>query len=454
MKTLNRLRRLSPLWLALVLFLPSEQAVPGNWYVEGDFEPSERIEVTLTNTLDFDRHRVPVAIPRGHTPLANFDWQEISVVDPSMKGGEDPSIDTINRHGPTVTLSERNGRRIPYQLDDLDQDGLWDELFFMADLPASTTKTIYLYLGASLRGMFPHETHAFIGAADRHWVPWWESKNYGWYLWYGDSVDILAKRRPCLMAYDLSTRDESGQASPREDGNDVLWVGETFGAGGVGVVENTNDINSLARPRFSPFAGKGAIHDTRYSFHPVANGPIRSIIRVDTLNWRTDHGEYEMQKYFAAYSGKSYSTCRGAFTKFIHDDNDVEVAVGVRAIMNEYKVAHQSGSVITHGKDIEDIWLSSETLSEDQNQPIEWQALAIAVKEQYGPKYEAVEANGGNHLLRFPLPSDRGFEFLMVGGWSEGFENNQEETFTATVEQVVKEYNHPPLVEIGKIQRQ
>ena len=77
--------------------------------------------------------------------------------------------------------------------------------------------------------LFAHETHAEIGSYGRHLVPWWESKVVGWKLWFPDSVDMYAKRRPQLVANHEIQGNISGHAAPKEYGNDILWVADTFG---------------------------------------------------------------------------------------------------------------------------------------------------------------------------------------------------------------------------------
>ena len=48
----------------LVLILASGHlaAAEHPWYTQGKFEPVERLEFTISNTLDFDRENVPLII--------------------------------------------------------------------------------------------------------------------------------------------------------------------------------------------------------------------------------------------------------------------------------------------------------------------------------------------------------------------------------------------------------
>jgi hypothetical protein len=218
------------------------------------------------------------------------------------------------------------------------------------------------------------------------------------------------------------------------------------------VLEDPSDPETVARPRFSPHQGRGQIFDTRYAYHVIVNGPLRSTARVDTMNWRTDHGQYACQQFYTAYAGKSYSSCRVRFTKLLHEDDAVELGVGMRAIMNQYKVKRGDGFVISHGRQL-DLWDINETRPADEKYIVDWEAIALAVKRAHHPTYYAMEACGGNHLMRIPLTDDRTFEYLMFAGWSEGFVNRTEQVFEKYVVLTVEQYNHPLRIEVGPVEQ-
>ena len=68
------------------------------------------------------------------------------------------------------------------------------------DFAPRETRTFYVYLGMQQRGWNPHRTHAAIGSYMRHTVPFWESANIGWKLWYPTDIDVYGKRKPQLMS--------------------------------------------------------------------------------------------------------------------------------------------------------------------------------------------------------------------------------------------------------------
>ena len=52
------------------------------WYTQGNFSPLKRVALTLTNTLNFDRKDVPIAIPRHQFAVSDYQDFELTVVDP------------------------------------------------------------------------------------------------------------------------------------------------------------------------------------------------------------------------------------------------------------------------------------------------------------------------------------------------------------------------------------
>ncbi len=113
------------------------------WYVQGNFRPSQRLEFTLSNKLDFDRVNAPIIIKRENFPVPDLHEMWVTVVDPGLPPYEGPSEELLRLQGGHQLRAEANGHAIYHQMDDLDKDGIWDELFFQTNIKAHSEKTIY-----------------------------------------------------------------------------------------------------------------------------------------------------------------------------------------------------------------------------------------------------------------------------------------------------------------------
>jgi hypothetical protein len=422
------------------------------WYTEGDYSPSLRVRVTVANTLDFTRQDCPVVIRRDTFPVASTYEMDITVVDPLLPPDSDPTPEQAKAVGSGISFRETNGHHIPYQLDDLDKDGLWDELFFMSDFRAKETRTFYIYFGKNERGVFAHETHAEIGNYGRHLVPWWESGFMGWKLWYFSDVDLYGKRQPRLVANHENTSNLSGYTAGSEFGNDIMTVEDTFGCGGICLFEHPDTPGKVSRPRFSPNRGKGQLYDTRCAYDVVVNGPLRSMIRAHIMNWQSGKGMYELEQVFTAFARKSYYTCRVNFLRFQSEIPGTMFGCGIRKIMNEVRVYQKGGTVISFGKDV-DIFDPDVQERFATRLLVGFEGTALVVKDRYSPVYQETGEFEGGHAFRIPVTDDQSFEYLVAAAWSEGTVNRTPQEFQSSVLKTAREYNTPVVAGDYRLER-
>ncbi|MCD6308049.1 MAG: DUF4861 family protein [Candidatus Latescibacteria bacterium] len=445
------MRKVSALLFSITIIPFVVQAQTGRdygWYTEGDYTPAARVKVVVQNELDFDRTDCPVVIPRSEFPLPDISDFFVTVVDPALPPDPEPSEEEIRAVGGWKTRRETNGHYLRYQLDDLDKDGLWDELYFACDIGAGETKTLYVYVQPPqkrwLRGLYPHDTHCVVGNYERNFISWWESALHGWKIAALTDVDMYGKRQEIFISPFECIKNWAGYNRPYEYGMDILLVGDTFGAAGVCLFEESAFPDSVSRPRFSPTAAAGQFNNTRYSRDVVVNGPMRSIILLRIMNWRSGSGLYEIEQYFTAYANKSWSTCRTVFTEFVPGNADTMFGVGMRAIMNENDVFREGGTVISFGRDVPiESPHPDETGAEKLRTVIDFEAIALVVRDEYRPEYRYIESYGGNHAFCIPVTADRTYEYLFAGAWSEGMLNTTAGEFKDYVRKAAEEFNHP-----------
>jgi hypothetical protein len=423
-----------------------QQSSKDGWYTEGNFVPRHRIRIKVTNPLKIQLKDQPVVIDRTQLPFQNIQERSVAVVDPDLPENAEPTAAELKKMGGYVKHKETNGHAVELQLDDIDKDGIWDEIFFLANLEPGETRDLFIYTDPYERGLYPHQVHADIANYGRHTVPLFESKNMGWKLWYPHDLDLHGKRAPMLTAYYEYSTNLSGYYMPWEMGTDIMTVAKTFGAGGMCIFENPADPENPARAYHSPYKDMGPVKDTRFSYDVIANGPLRSIIKVSTRNWNSGQGFYELDQYYTTIANKSWCIVKVNFNKFLAPSSDAMFGAGIRRIMQEYKSVNKGGIVISMGKDIP-ARIPDEDIG-DSVLVVPWEGIGLIVRDQFNPKYVAIKNYGGNHLFQIPKTKEYSYEYMAVDAWSFGEVNNNEEDFVKYVETEGLKYNNPPIVKV------
>lgn len=253
------------------------------------------LTVTVSNPIDQPREAVPVTVPVG------------------QKGKEVRSV-TIQGHP-----------EIAWQLDDLNDDGLADELVFLVDLKPNATETYkidlspdaastsftpgsYAYIRLNDKNKkYPKiQAIAFPGDADNREM---YSSIYGHgavleglynairvYMDNRQSVDLYAKNTPRLELAETgfyTTRKQLEEGY----GRDVLWAGTSVALGSFRGYQNGSPVTIDTV--------------TTRSQRVVTTGPVRSIIEVSDRGW--------------VYNGQPVDMCQRYTVYDRHRDYDVEI---------------------------------------------------------------------------------------------------------------------------------
>ena len=431
------------------------------WYTQGDFTPEVRMEFTISNPMDFDRQHCQVIIKRENFPIPDIHEMWVTVVDPDGQPFEGPTEELLSLQGGHQLREESNGHAVFHQLDDLDKDGIWDELFFQVNIQANASKTIFIYLGENIRGWNKHFTHANIGSYARHQIPFWESENVGWKVWFANCLDVFAKRKPVLMSNHLymDNVDGYGVSLINEDwGSDIQGVAGSLGAGGICLFEFPEFPDSVSLPRFTPTQSElapgslwnaGQISDTRYAYEVVVNGPVRSIIKIKGMNWNSGSGFYEYEQLYTVYAKQSYCTSRVTFTTFQPKKSGVMMACGFKKKPQEDHFIQEKGMIISSGPEaIRD----PEKIDDREDYQVDFIGSALVVKDIYHPEYQFVPSYHGNHTFKITPGQNNSYEFLLASAWSEGAVYNNKNDFTDYIRKSELEFNNPIQVQFAGIQ--
>ncbi|MGQ1947903.1 DUF4861 domain-containing protein [Geofilum sp. OHC36d9] len=191
-----------------------------------------------------------------------------------------------------VLVKDAEGNILPSQCDDLDGDGQWDELVFLADFDAREAKEFYFSeVKPSDAPQFPVRTNVRFGRQTEPYEevstdlrlksvdsptisavyqmegPTWENDLVGFRNYYDarNGIDIFGKR---TTAMSLDKAGIAGQNYHELDdwGMDILKVGNSLGAGAIAIGIN----DSIYRV--------GPCDEAGYKL--LAEGPVRSVIEL------------------------------------------------------------------------------------------------------------------------------------------------------------------------------
>lgn len=216
-----------------------------------------------------------------------------------------------------VWLQEENGDRILAQLDDMDEDSKWDELFTQVDLGARQSKSFTIVFADSssfadiefltnLRlgikqddGSFKeYDSYKALSCDDEFKViaqgesVTCENDKIAFRNYFDcrNAKDLFGKRMRKMIIDDINSPEMGSYHVLADWGMDVLHCGSSLGAGGIAMLKN----DSLYR--------LGAFDDYRYQ--KIVEGPLRSIFELRYKGWDVDGELLDAVERISIYSGK------------------------------------------------------------------------------------------------------------------------------------------------------
>lgn len=219
-----------------------------------------------------------------------------------------------------------SGAPVPFQMNDLDNDGAFDELAFVIDIGPNEEKAVRiepLQEGEALPafkkrtqaelsykvgghwegreyqdGAFENTSYLRVPPehTDHSWFiryegPGWESDKVGYrfYLDWRNATDIFGKKTTEMVLQDVGQDGFDSYHEPADWGMDILKVGEALGIGAVGFwtgekvlrVESTDSIICSI---------------------PV-NGPVQSMVRTQYFGWNTGEQTTDLTSELSIHAG-------------------------------------------------------------------------------------------------------------------------------------------------------
>ncbi|MBP6758735.1 MAG: DUF4861 domain-containing protein [Flavobacterium sp.] len=216
------------------------------------------------------------------------------------------------------------------QVNDLDGDGVWDELFIVANFTAAEKKTVQLQW-VNDAPKFPIRTSVRFGkreaidlpvqpataeSVNAHQVykklgfqkyqtdgPSWENDKVGFrhYLDGRNSKDVFGKKTPGITPENVGINSkgevEDNYHVMYDWGRDVFPVGNSAGLGGYALMVD----NKITRLGIITTDTLNNIEKT--TFKIVAEGPVNSVLRYNFQNWKASGNNYQVNETTSIWPG-------------------------------------------------------------------------------------------------------------------------------------------------------
>ncbi|MDH6311957.1 hypothetical protein M2137_000720 [Parabacteroides sp. PFB2-10] len=370
------------------------------------------------------------------------DWQEDRTDAPVVI-----DLAALNLSFPVQSALVKDGyNKIPSQIDDLDQDGIADQICVVTDIPAQSTRLLWVNLSAT-KSKNPYPSRVFAEMLMRgdngkhqpirsltipgssnvynllhHHGPAFESELVAYRIYFDQkqTVDIYGK-------FNKGLEIEACQFYPNDEqlaegfGDDVLRVS---GSGGLGALKGWN--------------GKKALHIEPVEWRTesvLAGGPVRTVVDVDVDNWQYQGSFLNMKIRYILYAGHRDCEVQVCFDRPLGEEI---FCAGVQNIKGSQSFYDDNGLVACWGTD----WPVNDTIKYAK----ETVGLATCLPREI---VQEKAADGANWLYTLQAKGEKSFTYhISFTSMKETFGYKTPEEWFAHVRRWKEELQHPVEVTI------
>ena len=406
-------------------------------------QKSQSAKIVLTNNSDLELSQKAISIKRSTLKL---------------KGTE--------KSFPIVL---QNSDTIPAQVNDLDGDGKWDELFFVADFSAKEKKTVELKWSGN-DPKYTVKTSARFGKREAENLPvqpaneevllanqvykklgfqkyqtdgpTWENDKVGFrhYLDGRNCKDVFGKKTPGITPENVGISSygavEDNYHQMHDWGRDIFPVGSSAGLGGYGLIVG-DEINRLGI----------LINDTinnveKTIFKIVSEGPVNSILSYKYQNWEASGNKYQVQETASIWPGM-YGYKNTVSLNGLKGNETLVIALSNINNQNPLQVIDAGDYVcfIQHDKlTYERQWILGTAI--------------IIPKDSYKGYIEAPKTGKltNSYLIKVSTKNNQPINYYPIAGWELSADKNFKDSayFTNYVTNLAKQLSAKINVEISK----
>ena len=392
---------------------------------------------------------------------------DVTVVNDCLKAKNNvPVVIKLDGRGVDAksALVTDGGREIACQMDDLDQDGRYDELCFMTDVNGKSSKTlnVTLYADGTPRIYEPqvyvemllsnkkikqqNKQNLYISelTVDNGTNPYWQLHHHGAafendmvayriYFDHRQTVDIYGKYRKGLELRQTQFYPDSTQKAAGY-GDDVLWVGSTLGLGTLRGWDGRQPT---------------MLEDVdRRSQRIIARGPVRTIVEVEDKGWRQMRlggktaqadvagdrrtAPVDMTTLYTLYAGRRECSVDVRFSRPVPD---LRFATGMINVKNSTEFSDGEGLRGCWGTD----WPVSAKDSAGHKR--ETVGLGICIPKEYIESERPADKHNYAYVIK--TDTDRLHYMITFGSDNESFGYHSDEEWYAYLKEWKDDISHP-----------
>ncbi len=269
---------------------------------------NEDVSFSLTNETSIDRADEPIIITREALKSHTTAWPE----------------------GLSPVIYDSADNVLPQQHDDIDGDGEWDEIAFVANVPANNTMQYSIkFTELSVLPAFENRTNVRFGVKNEKGDvvpvseyslpaenlprgdnkifqmdgPAWENDLVGYRHYFDgrNTRDLFGKTSNAMVLDEVGLQEGEifdNYHVLNDWGRDVLSVGNSLGLGGIGAW-----YNGEAR-RIGVTLNDSTNNVTQTNYKLIVEGPVRSIFEIEYNDWQLGDGTFNATNKITIWAGQ------------------------------------------------------------------------------------------------------------------------------------------------------
>ena len=330
-----------------------------------------------------------------------------------------------------------DGAEIPCQLDDLDQDEVYDELCFLADLKGKQRKnySVELYYDqCDEPSKYPTRVFTEINLQHHHGVDF-ESELNGIRIYFDkrQTLDLYGKFQKRLELEATQFYTQPDQKSEGY-GDDVLWVGNTFGLGAF------RGWDGQQPTMIDPVSSR--------TQRIISYGPLRTIVELVDRGWRHSAGKpaLNLTIRYIQYAGHRDTDVEVYFTKKHVDISRYQFSTGIIDVKGSTEFSDKKG--------LRGCWGSDFPTGDSINTKRETVGLGILIPQKNIVKEVAAgkdrNMSGGNYAFVVGTDSNVLKYKVTYTSANESFGYHSADDWFAYLRQWRHEVEHPVKITVAK----